>query len=60
MTILDAILKRATSEMTKPGPEMRRAIATAHTAAYYAAIKERTGVMPKGLSKIERGELKAR
>jgi hypothetical protein len=53
MTILDAILKRATSEMTKPGPEMRRAIATAHTAAYYAAIKERTGVMPKGLSKIE-------
>ena len=46
--------------MTKPGKDMRAAIATAHSAAYYAAIKERTGVMPKGLSKIERAELKAR
>jgi hypothetical protein len=46
--------------MTKPSPEMRRAIATAHTAAYYAALKERTGVLPKGLSKVERAELKTR
>lgn len=58
MTILDKILAKASTEMRKPGPDMRRAIATAHSAAYYAAIKERTGVMPKGLSKIERAELK--
>lgn len=60
MPILDNLLKRTTAAMRKPGPEMRRAIVTAHTAAYYAGIKERTGVLPKGLSKIERGELKAR
>lgn len=60
MTLLSSILTRATAEMRKPGPEMRRAIATAHTAAYYAALKERTGVLPKGLSKVERQELKAR
>ena len=58
MTILDALLARTSAAITKPGPEMRRAIATAHSAAYYAAIKERTGVMPKGLSKAERGDLK--
>ena len=60
MTLLDTILTRARREMTTPGAEMRKAIATAHSAAYYAAIKERTGVMPKGLSKIERVELKVR
>jgi hypothetical protein len=60
MTILDSILKRAQGEMHKPSPAMRKAIATAHTAAYYAALKERTGVMSKGLSKRERAELKER
>lgn len=60
MTILDALLTRTSAVITQPGPAMRRAIVTAHTAAYYAGIKERTGVMPKGLSKIERAELKAR
>lgn len=60
MTLLDTILDRASTEMRKPGATMRRSIATAHTAAYYAAIKERTGVLPKGLSKAERAELKAR
>jgi len=59
VTLLPAILKRATAEMRKPSPEMRRAIATAHSAAFYAAVKERTGVMPKGLSKAERADLKA-
>jgi len=58
MPLLDALLKRTSSEMQKPGATMRRAIATAHTAAYYAGIKERTGVLPKGLSKVERAELK--
>jgi len=37
---------------------MRRTIATAHSAAFYAAVKERTGVMPKGLSRAERADLK--
>ena len=60
MTILDALLKRTSAALTKPGPDMRRAIATAHSAATYAAIKERTGVMPKGLSRAERNDLKAR
>jgi hypothetical protein len=60
MTLLNALLKRTSAEMRKPSPEMRRTIATAHTAAYYAALKERTGVMPKGLSRVEREELKAR
>ncbi len=59
-TVLDNLLARARSEMTKPGPDMRKAIATAHSAATYAAIKERTGVMPKGLSRAERNDLKAR
>ncbi len=60
MTILDALLARTSAAMTKPGASMRRAIATAHSAATYAAIKERTGVMPKGLSRAERNDLKAR
>ncbi len=59
-TVLDKLLARASSAMTKPDKDMRRAIATAHSAAAYAAIKERTGVMPKGLSKAERNDLKAR
>jgi hypothetical protein len=59
MTILDNLLKRTSAALTKPGSEMRRAIATAHSAATYAAIKERTGVMPKGLSRAERADLKA-
>src|SRR5512138_358001 len=58
--VLDNLLTRARGEMTKPGAEMRRAIATAHSAATYAAIKERTGIMPKGLSRAERNDLKAR
>jgi hypothetical protein len=60
MTPLATIHARALAAMTKPGPDMRRAIATAHSAATYAAIKERTGVMPKGLSRAERNDLKAR
>lgn len=60
MTLLTTITTRAKAAMTAPGREMRTAIATAHTAAYYAALKERTGVLPKGLSKVERQELKAR
>lgn len=59
-TILGNLLARASSAMTKPGKDMRKAIATAHAAATYAAIAERTGVMPKGLSKAERNDLKAR
>jgi len=59
-TALNALLARASSAMTAPGKDMRKAIATAHKAATYAAIKERTGVMPKGLSKAERADLKAR
>lgn len=59
MTILDALLKRTSAALTKPGSEMRRTIATAHSAAFYAASKERTGVMPKGLSRAERADLKA-
>jgi len=59
MTLLSSLLTRTRAELTKPGPAMRRTIATAHAAATYAAIKERTGVMPKGLSKAERTDLKA-
>jgi hypothetical protein len=59
MPILDALLKKTAGAITTPSPGMRRAIATAHTAAYYAALKERTGVLPKGLSRAERAELKA-
>lgn len=59
-TVLDKLIARSQGAMVKPGRDMRKAIATAHSAATYAAIKERTGVMPKGLSKIERAELKAR
>jgi hypothetical protein len=58
MPILDALLARTSAEIKTPSSGMRRAIATAHTAAYYAALKERTGVMPKGLSRVERAELK--
>jgi hypothetical protein len=58
MTLLSALLTRTAAEMQKPGTTMRRAIATAHTAAYYAGLKERTGVLPKGLSRVERAELK--
>ena len=59
-TVLDKLIARASGEMKKPSRDMRRAIATAHSAATYAAIKERTGVMPKGLSRAERNDLKAR
>ncbi len=58
--ILDKLIARASGEMKKPSRDMRKAIATAHSAATYAAIKERTGVMPKGLSRAERNDLKAR
>ncbi len=60
MAVLDNLLKKASTAMTKPGKDMRKAIATAHSAATYAAIKERTGIMPKGLSRAERNDLKAR
>ena len=59
-TVLNNLLARASGEMHKPDKDMRKAIATAHSAATYAAIKERTGVMPKGLSRAERNDLKAR
>ncbi len=58
--ILDKLIARASGEMKKPSRDMRKAIATAHSAATYAAIKERTGVMPKGMSRAERNDLKAR
>jgi hypothetical protein len=57
---LNSLTTRARAAMTAPGKDMRKAIATAHTAATYAAIKERTGVMPKGLSRAERNDLKTR
>ena len=59
-TVLNNLLARASGEMHKPDKDMRKAIATAHSAATYAAIKERTGVMPKGLSRAERNDLKSR
>ena len=59
-TVLDKLITRASGEMKAPGKDMRKAIATAHSAATYAAIKERTGIMPKGLSRAERNDLKAR
>ena len=59
-TVLDKLIARASGEMKRPGRDMRKAIATAHSAATYAAIKERTGIMPKGLSRAERNDLKAR
>ena len=59
-TVLDKLIIRASGEMKAPGRDMRRAIATAHSAATYAAIKEHTGIMPKGLSRAERNDLKAR
>jgi hypothetical protein len=40
--------------------QMERAIRVSQTAAYLAAIKDRTGVIPKGLSKAERAELQTR
>lgn len=39
---------------------MERALAKAHTAASIRGIADRTGVMPKGLSKAERGDIKAK
>lgn len=39
---------------------MEQAIRRSQTAAYLAAVKERTGVMPKGLSRAERRELDKR
>lgn len=39
---------------------MQQAIKRSQTAAYIAAIKDKTGVMPKGLSRAERKELDAR
>ena len=59
-TVLDKLIDRASGEMKAPGRDMRKAIATAHSAATYAAIAERTGIMPKGLSRAERNDLKAR
>ena len=59
-TVLDKLIARASGEMKAPSRDMRKAIATAHSAATYAAIKERTGIMPKGLSRAERNDLKAR
>lgn len=58
MPILDALLSRTAAAIKTPSVQMRRAIATAHTAAFYAAIKDRTGVLPKGLSRAERQDLK--
>lgn len=40
--------------------EMERAIRISQTASYIAAVKDRTGVLPKGLSRAERRELDAR
>jgi hypothetical protein len=59
VTILDALLTRAQSAMTKPGKDMRTAIATAHSAATYAAIAERgdVGKLRTWLSKITRAAL---
>jgi hypothetical protein len=37
---------------------MLRAITNAHMAAYLAAVRDRTGTMPKGLSRAERTEVK--
>ena len=39
---------------------MQRALAKAHTAAYIRGTADRTGVLPKGLSKAERDDVKAR
>lgn len=39
---------------------METAIRRSQTAAYLAAVKDRTGIMPKGLSRAERKELDAR
>lgn len=40
--------------------QMEIAIRRSQTAAYIAAIKDKTGIMPKGLSKVERAELDKR
>ena len=40
--------------------EMEKAIRLSQTASYIAAVKDRTGVIPKGLSRAERRELDAR
>lgn len=39
---------------------MQQALAKAHTAAYVRGTADRTGVMPKGLSRAERGDVKAK
>ena len=39
---------------------MQRALAKAHTAAYIRGTADRTGVLPKGLSRAERDDVKAR
>ena len=39
---------------------MQQALAKAHTAAYIRGTADRTGVMPKGLSRAERNDVKAR
>jgi hypothetical protein len=39
---------------------MERALAKAHTAASIRGIADRTGIMPKGLSKAERADIKAK
>jgi hypothetical protein len=39
---------------------MQQALAKAHTAAYVRGVGDRTGVLPKGLSRAERADIKAR
>jgi hypothetical protein len=39
---------------------MQQALAKAHTAAFIRGTADRTGVMPKGLSRAERGDIKAK
>lgn len=39
---------------------MQQALARAHTAAYVRGTADRTGIMPKGLSRAERDDVKAR
>lgn len=39
---------------------MQQALAKAHTAAFIRGTAERTGVLPKGLSRAERGDIKAK
>lgn len=39
---------------------MQQALAKAHTAAYVRGTADRTGIMPKGLSRAERADIKAK